>query len=91
MSMGYFFYRVLPFGLCNVSTTFQRAVLAIFADLEFVEIYMDAFFVFGDSFHEALKNLEKVLLRCQEAHLSLSDKKMEINVQGEGGSWPSYF
>jgi len=72
---GEFSYRVLPFGLCNAPTTFQRAVLAIFPNLECVEIYMDDFSVFGDSFQEALKNLEKVLLHYQEAHLSLSDKK----------------
>ena len=45
-----------------------------FADLECVEIYMDDFSVFGDSFQEALKNLEKVFLHCQEYHLDLSDK-----------------
>lgn len=50
-------YRVLPFGLCNAPTTFQRVVLAIFADLECLEIYMDDFFVFDNSFDEALKNL----------------------------------
>jgi len=71
---GTFSYRVLPFALCNASTTFQRVVLAIFADLECVEIYMDDFSVFGDSFQEALKNLEKVFLHCQEYHLDLSDK-----------------
>ena len=69
---------MLPFGLCNAPTTFQRAVLAIVADLEFVEIYMDDFSVFGDSFQEALKNMEKVLLLFQEAHLALSDKKCRL-------------
>lgn len=34
--------------------------------------------MFGDSFQEALKNLEKVLLHCQEAHLALSDKKCRL-------------
>ena len=69
---------MLPFGLCNAPATFQRVVLAIFSDLEFVEIYMDEFSVFGDSFQEALKNLEKVLLCCQEAHLALSEKKCRL-------------
>ena len=69
---------MLPFGLCNALATFQRAVLAIFADLEFVEIYMDEFSVFRDSFQKALKNMEKVILRCQEAHLTLSDKKCRL-------------
>ena len=63
---------MLPFGLCNAPTTFQRAVLAIFADLECVEIYMDDFSVFGDSFQEAINNIEKFLLHCQEAHISFS-------------------
>ncbi len=69
---------MLPFGLCNAPDTFQRAVLAIFADLEFVEIYMDDFSMFGDSFEEYLENLEKVLLHFQEAHLTLSDKKCRL-------------
>ena len=61
---GTFSYKVLPFGLCNAPATFQRAVLAIFDNLEFVEIYMDDFFVFGDYFQENIKNLEKVLPHC---------------------------
>eukprot|EP00253_Pinus_taeda_P010466 PITA_10466 len=70
-------YNVLPFGLCNAPATFQRAVLAIFADLvhDCVEVYMDDFSVYGDSFEHALMNLEKVLKRCIEANLSLSNKK----------------
>lgn len=69
---------MLPFGLCNALNTFQREVLAIFVDLKFVEIYMDDFSVLGDPFQEALKNLEKVLLHCQESHLALSDKKCRL-------------
>ena len=39
---------------------------------------MDDFSVFGNSFDGALKNLEKVILHCQEAHLCLSDKKCRL-------------
>jgi len=49
--------------------------LDIFVDLEYVEVYMDDFSAFGNSFQEALQNLKTVLNRCQEACLSLSDKK----------------
>jgi len=28
-----------------------------------VEIYMDDFFVYGDSFYEAFENLEKILIK----------------------------
>lgn len=53
-------------------------VMAIFVDLKCVNIYMDDFLVFANSFQEALKNLEKVLLRFQEAQLALSDKKCRL-------------
>eukprot|EP00253_Pinus_taeda_P033620 PITA_33620 len=77
---GTFSYRVLPFGLCNVPTTFQRAVLGIFSDLihDSVEVYMDDFTVYCDSFEEALENLEKVLIRCKETNLSLSHEKCSM-------------
>ena len=68
---------MLPFGLCNAPATFQRAVLGIFSDLthDCVEVYMDDFIVYGDSFEETLKNLEKFLTRCKETNLSLSHEK----------------
>jgi hypothetical protein len=49
---GTYSYRVLPFGLCNAPTTFQRAVLSIFSDLtnDCVEVYMDDFTVHGKDF-----------------------------------------
>ena len=68
---------MLPFGLCNAPATFQRAVLGILADLvhDCVEVYMDDFTVYGNEFKEALDNLEKVLIRCQETNLALSHEK----------------
>jgi len=74
---GTYAYRVLPFGLCNAPATFQRVVLGIFSDLihDCVEVYMDDFTVYGNTFEEALENLEKVLKRCKEANLSLSHEK----------------
>jgi hypothetical protein len=68
---------VFPFGLCNSPATFQRVVLGVFADLihDCVEVYMDDFTVYGNTFEEALSNLEKVLIRCQESNLSLSHEK----------------
>ena len=52
-------------------------MLAIFADLvyECVEVYMDDFSAYGNSFEHSLENLEKVLKRCIEANLSLSNEK----------------
>jgi hypothetical protein len=74
---GTFSYKVLPFGLCNAPATFQRTVIGIFSDMvnDCMEIFMDDFTPYGTDFDEALSNLEKVLQRCIQSHLSLSTKK----------------
>lgn len=68
---------VLSFGLYNAPTTFQRVVLAIFVDLihDCIEVYMDDFTVYGITYEEALQNLEKVLIICQQHNLSLIHEK----------------
>ena len=39
---------------------------------------MDDFTVYGNTYQEALDNLEKVLIRCQEMNLSLSHEKCKM-------------
>ena len=39
---------------------------------------MDDFTVYGDNFQEAVENLEKVLIKCQETNLSLSHEKCHM-------------
>jgi hypothetical protein len=58
---GTYVYRVLPFGLCNAPVTFQRAILGIFSDLthDSVEVFMDVFSVYRETFKEALDNFGK--------------------------------
>ena len=60
---GVFAYRRMPFGLRNAPATFQRCMMAIFADIvdKCIEVFMDDFPVFGASFGNCLANLEKVL------------------------------
>eukprot|EP00253_Pinus_taeda_P006346 PITA_06346 len=43
-----------------------------------LEIFMDDFTPYGVTFEDALQNLEKVLKRCIEAHLSLSTEKCHM-------------
>jgi hypothetical protein len=43
-----------------------------------VEVYMDDFTVYGNTYQEALDNLEKVLIKCQEMNLSLSHEKCKM-------------
>ncbi|GJX58468.1 reverse transcriptase domain-containing protein [Tanacetum coccineum] len=62
---GTFAYRRMPFGLCNAPGTFQRCMMAIFHDMieETMEVFMDDFSVFGDSFSSCLSHLDKMLKR----------------------------
>ncbi|GJV78396.1 reverse transcriptase domain-containing protein [Tanacetum coccineum] len=71
---GTFAYKRMPFGLCNTPATFQRCMTAIFHELieDSMEVFMDDFSVFGNSFDNCLKNLEKMLKRCEETNLVLN-------------------
>ncbi|GKA67739.1 reverse transcriptase domain-containing protein [Tanacetum coccineum] len=80
---GTYAYRRMPFGLCNAPATFQRCMLAIFHDMieESVEVFMDDFSVFGNSFDTCLNNLDKMLQRCKDAHLVLNWEKCHFMVK----------
>ncbi|GKD45891.1 putative nucleotidyltransferase, ribonuclease H [Tanacetum coccineum] len=71
---GAFAYRRMPFGLCNAPATFQRCMTVIFYDMveDFMEVFMDAFLVFGNSFDCCLANLDRMLARCEETNLVLN-------------------
>ncbi|CAL1382293.1 unnamed protein product [Linum trigynum] len=55
---------------------------AIFGNLveDAIEVFMDDFSVYGDSFNHCLSNLEKVLIRCEETHLALNWEKCHFMV-----------
>ena len=79
---GTFAYRIMPFRLCNSPTTFQRCMMVIFEDLieDIMEVFMDDFFIFGNSFDLCLLNLERVLNRCGETDLVLNWEKCHFMV-----------
>ncbi|GKC56603.1 reverse transcriptase domain-containing protein [Tanacetum coccineum] len=78
-----FAYRRMPFGLCNAPGTFQRCMMAIFHDMieETMEVFMDDFSVFGDSFSSCLSNLDKMLKRCEDTNLVLNWEKCHFMVK----------
>ncbi|GJV19377.1 reverse transcriptase domain-containing protein [Tanacetum coccineum] len=80
---GTFAYRRMPFGLCNAPGTFQRCMMAIFHDMieKTMEVFMDDFSVFGDSFSTCLSHLEKMLKRCEDTNLSLNWEKSHFMVK----------
>ncbi|GJR05211.1 reverse transcriptase domain-containing protein [Tanacetum coccineum] len=78
-----FAYRRMPFGLCNASGTFQRCMMAIFHDMieETMEVFMDDFSVFGDSFSSCLSHLDKMLKQCEDINLVLNWEKCHFMVK----------
>ncbi|GJY84772.1 reverse transcriptase domain-containing protein [Tanacetum coccineum] len=78
-----FAYRRMPFGLCNTPATFQRCMTVIFHDMveDFMEVFMDDFSVFGNSFDCCLANLDRMLARCEETNLVLNWEKCHFMVK----------
>ncbi|GJR08824.1 reverse transcriptase domain-containing protein [Tanacetum coccineum] len=58
-------------------------MLAIFHDMieESIEVFMDDFSVFGNSFDKCLNNLDKMLQCCKDAHLVLNWEKCHFMVK----------
>ncbi|CAN6580912.1 unnamed protein product [Malus baccata var. baccata] len=80
---GTFAYRRMPFGLCNAPATFQRCMVSIFSNYveKIIEIFMDDFSVFGNSFDHCLNNLTLILKRCVETNLMLNWEKCHFMVK----------
>ncbi|GJW90013.1 reverse transcriptase domain-containing protein [Tanacetum coccineum] len=80
---GTFAYRRMPFGLCNAPGTFQRCMVAIFHDMieKTMEVFMDDFSVFGDSFSSCLSHLDRMLQRCEDTNLVLNWEKCHFMVK----------
>ncbi|GKC76578.1 reverse transcriptase domain-containing protein, partial [Tanacetum coccineum] len=80
---GTFAYRRMPFGLCNAPGTFQRCIMAIFHDMieKTMEVFMDDFSVFRNSFENCLSRVDKMLQRCEDTNLCLNWEKSHFIVK----------
>nr|GEY88327.1 reverse transcriptase domain-containing protein [Tanacetum cinerariifolium] len=78
-----FAYCCMPFSLCNARGTFQRCMMAIFHDMieKTMEVFMDDFSVFGNSFRTCLSHLEKMLKWCEDTNLCLNWEKRHFIVK----------
>nr|GEX19873.1 reverse transcriptase domain-containing protein [Tanacetum cinerariifolium] len=78
-----FAYRRMPFGLCNAPGTFQRCMMAIFHDMieKTMEVLMDDFSVFENSFQTCLSYLERMLKQCEDTNLCLNWEKSHFMVK----------
>nr|GEX78086.1 reverse transcriptase domain-containing protein [Tanacetum cinerariifolium] len=68
---------------CFLDGTFQRCMMAIFHDMikKTMEVFMDDFSVFGNSFSTCLFHLEKMLQRCKDTNICLNWEKSHFMVK----------
>ena len=59
---GLYQFKVMPFGLCNAASTFERLMEFVLQGLQWkiCLIYMDDVIVFGRTFNEELDRLKSV-------------------------------
>ncbi|RDX98028.1 Retrovirus-related Pol polyprotein from transposon 17.6, partial [Mucuna pruriens] len=79
---GTFAYTKMSFGLCNAPSTFRRCMLSIFSDLleECMEVFMNDFMVYANTFEACLGNLSCMLKRCMETNLVLNYENFHFMV-----------
>ncbi|CAM5089101.1 unnamed protein product [Eretmochelys imbricata] len=79
--LGLYEFNVLPFGLRNAPTTFQRLVDGLLVGLgEYAVAYLDDVAISSDSWVEHLEHLQKVLECIREAGLTVKAKKCQIGL-----------
>ena len=73
---GLFEWLVMPFGLCNVPTTFMRIMNDVFIPYidDFVIVYLDDIFIFSQRWEDQIKHVNTVfeLLKKEKLYIKLS-------------------
>lgn len=59
--MGYFCFQVMPVGMKNAATTFQRAVAILLGDLSILFVYIDDILVGSETCKEHFGHLATVM------------------------------
>ena len=77
---GLFQWKVMPMGMCNSPSTFQRLMDLLMAGLTWhgVLIYIDDLLIYGNSFDQHFDRFKEVLSRLRHANLKLAPKKCHV-------------
>ena len=77
---GLYQFEVMPFGLCNAPSTFERLMDRVLQGLQWQMclVYLDDIIVYSRSFQEHMERLELILTRIREAGLKLQPKKCQL-------------
>jgi len=79
-SHGLYHFKVMPFGLVNAPSTFERVMEDVLRGLQWIEslLYMDDIITPGKTVDESLTRLENVFERLRKAHLKLNPSKCKF-------------
>ena len=74
---GLYEFNVMPFGLCNAPSTFQRLMEFVLTGLQWsiCLIYLDGVIIFSKNFDDHLRRMEEAFGRLREAGLKLKPQK----------------
>jgi len=77
---GIFGFKVLPFGLCNAPSTFQRLIDMALAGLtwEVCLAYLDDLIIFSNTFEQHVERWQMVFDRLVDADLKLKPSKCSL-------------
>lgn len=77
---GLYRFRVMPFGLCNAPSTFQRLMQLVLAGLDkrTAMAYLDDLIIMSSTCEDHLANLDGVLHRLGEAGLKVRPEKCKL-------------
>ena len=78
--MGLFQFQVLPFGISNAPSCYERLMELVLRGLRWEKClcYLDDIIVFGSDFEQAVKNLKTVFDRLRSANLTLKPSKCDL-------------
>ena len=76
---GLYEFKVMPFGLCNAPSTFQRLMQKILRGLSsFCSVYIDDILIFSESIEDHINHLSQVLERVESFGLKLHPSKCSL-------------
>ena len=75
---GLYEYTVMPFGLCNAPSTFQRYMNYVIKNMKDVYVYLDDIIVASNSWEEHIMKLKELFTRFRDMNLTINLAKCEF-------------
>ena len=75
---GLYQYKVLPFGMKNSGSCFQRMMNEVLRGAEGCTVYIDDIVVYADSWNEHMTRLRELFRRLEDANLTVNLSKSEF-------------